>query len=124
MLDASVTLAWLLREMGDWDLPLRELELWLPSVWTPEVWTGLLRAERRGRPVDQQRLQELGRARLRHAPFMPDQMVTQVVPLARTYGLSVYDASYLHLALGQNCPLATLDSALQSAAAQAGVPTL
>ncbi len=41
--------------------------------------------------------------------------------LARRYKLSVYDASYLELALRLGIPLATLDEDLQKAAKRAGV---
>jgi predicted nucleic acid-binding protein len=41
--------------------------------------------------------------------------------LARRHHLSVYDASYLELALREGLPLATLDDVLQKAARRAGV---
>ena len=41
--------------------------------------------------------------------------------LARQYGLSAYDASYLELALREGIPLATLDAPLDRAARAAGV---
>lgn len=41
---------------------------------------------------------------------------TEVVRLATELGLTVYDASYLELALRRRVPLATLDSALAAAA--------
>jgi predicted nucleic acid-binding protein len=43
--------------------------------------------------------------------------------LARSHRLSVYDATYLELALRHGLPLATLDDALAAAATAAGVPT-
>ena len=43
-----------------------------------------------------------------------------VLKLARTHGLSVYDASYLELALREALPLATLDAQLTAAARAAG----
>jgi len=45
----------------------------------------------------------------------------EVLLLARECGLSVYDASYLDLALRQGLPLATRDEALRSAAFRCGV---
>lgn len=47
-----------------------------------------------------------------------------VLPLAREYGLSVCDATYLELALRRFLPLLTLDRRLQQAAAAAGVDVL
>lgn len=47
-----------------------------------------------------------------------------VLRLARTHRLSVYDAAYLELAQREGLPLATLDAALQKAAAGEGVALL
>jgi predicted nucleic acid-binding protein len=43
------------------------------------------------------------------------------VHLARSHGLSAYDAAYLELAMRRGLPLATLDAKLRSAAVAAGV---
>ena len=43
---------------------------------------------------------------------------------ARKYRLSFYDAAYLEVAHRRGIPLATLDSALRTAAQAAGVPLL
>ena len=45
----------------------------------------------------------------------------EVLTLARTWKLSTYDATYLELARREKCPLATLDAALQEAAAGLGI---
>jgi predicted nucleic acid-binding protein len=45
-----------------------------------------------------------------------DRMNRMIVPLAERYGISVYDASYLDLALQQAVPLATRDRRLRAAA--------
>ena len=47
--------------------------------------------------------------------------MSRVLPLARQYGLSAYDASYLELSIRHSAPLATLDGRLEKAAKQAGV---
>jgi predicted nucleic acid-binding protein len=44
-----------------------------------------------------------------------------ILDLARRYRLSAYDAAYLELALRTQSPLASIDRALCSAAASAGV---
>ncbi len=49
---------------------------------------------------------------------------TQTAELARTHGLSVYDASYLELAMRKNVPLATRDPQLVRAAKKVGVRLL
>ena len=48
-------------------------------------------------------------------------LAQQILPLARTYHLSAYDAAYLELAIREGFPLATLDDDLRHAAAGAGV---
>ncbi|MCH8812481.1 MAG: type II toxin-antitoxin system VapC family toxin, partial [Gemmatimonadetes bacterium] len=44
--------------------------------------------------------------------------------LARAHGLTTYDASYLEVAVRLGIPLATLDQALATAAADEGVPAV
>jgi len=46
-----------------------------------------------------------------------------VLPLAREYSLSAYDAAYLELSIRHGAPLATLDGKLQKAAQKAGIKT-
>lgn len=48
-------------------------------------------------------------------------VMEHLLPVARQFRLSVYDATYLALALRENVPLATLDDALAQAADAAGV---
>ncbi len=45
---------------------------------------------------------------------------TLILPIARRFDLTIYDAAYLELALRTNLPLATRDDALQRAAEKAG----
>jgi predicted nucleic acid-binding protein len=47
--------------------------------------------------------------------------ISHVLPLAREYNLSAYDAAYLELSIRHSAPLATLDDRLEKAARQAGV---
>jgi predicted nucleic acid-binding protein len=44
-----------------------------------------------------------------------------VLPLARDYRLTAYDAAYLELAIRRNAPLATFDAKLRKAAKAASV---
>jgi len=44
--------------------------------------------------------------------------------LAEKHGLTIYDATYLELALRRSLPLATRDAALKTAARQCGVKAL
>src|SRR5580704_10628616 len=47
--------------------------------------------------------------------------VSNILPIAREYGLSAYDAAYLDVAVRHTVPRATLDSALQKAGRKAGI---
>jgi predicted nucleic acid-binding protein len=46
--------------------------------------------------------------------------VINILPIAREYGLSAYDAAYLDVAVRRGAPLATLDNALRKAGQKAG----
>ena len=50
-----------------------------------------------------------------------DAAIGRILPLARSLGLSAYDASYLDLASRRGLPLATADEQLARAAVAAGV---
>ena len=130
MLDASVALAWCLEdEAQDYAATildeLRRAEAIVPQIWTLEVSNVLVMAERGGgleaRSADQwiRVLLALPIAMdpgSRNAPFQ------EVRRLARAHRLSVYDATYLELAVRLGLPLATLDPALRDAADREGVP--
>ena len=93
----------------------------VPALWWVEIRNVLLKAERRGRiaPADTEAaLSMLGNLRIRldRAP-----RGGEVLRLARTHGLTAYDAVYLELALRDRRPLATLDRELARAAEEAGV---
>lgn len=45
-----------------------------------------------------------------------------VFPMAKQYGLTVYDAAYLELAMRERTPLMTLDNDLRKAAGASGIP--
>ena len=48
------------------------------------------------------------------------ELAQSVMALSLAHNLSAYDASYLHVALSESLPLATLDSRLREAAEAAG----
>jgi predicted nucleic acid-binding protein len=50
-----------------------------------------------------------------------DAGATIILPLAREYDLSAYDAAYLDVAVRHGAPLATLDATLQKAGRAAGI---
>jgi predicted nucleic acid-binding protein len=47
--------------------------------------------------------------------------VSNILPLAREYGLSACDAAYLDVAVRRGAPLATLDGKLQKAGEKAEI---
>ena len=96
----------------------------VPSIWALEITNAVLVAERRKRvkPQDVRRFVELlgGLTIIEDSQSVTD-TVRHVLPLAREYNLSAYDAAYLDVAVRQGAPLATLDSALQKAGRSAGL---
>lgn len=96
-----------------------------PALWAFEVASVLTAAERRGRINAVQQAEFLDRLRrlpvaIEHRPAA--WLCQQILPLARTTGLSAYDAAYLELAVREGMPLATLDDDLEKAARTVGVP--
>ena len=132
VLDCSVAVAWFLRdEASDRAegvlLRLREETALAPQLWPYELANALWSAQRRGR------IEEAGaRLALETAGQLPiairfrdaSEIFSGLPPLARRFGLSVYDAAYLDLALGTGLPLATLDDRLARAAGECGVGVL
>lgn len=129
VLDASLALAWCFEDEGG-EYPVRVLEVLgrseavVASLWTLEVSNGLLAAERRGRvePQEATRAAQL----LMALPIVVDPVersraLTTTYRLARTRGLSTYDAAYLELAVRLGLPLASLDRELNEAAVAEGV---
>ena len=126
VLDSSVTLAWVLRDKPSVSAGAvleRVVEVGgvAPSLWWVEVRNGLVTAERRGRLTQEdtaaavQAIDALG-IQLDQAPDS-----TSLLRLARTHGLTAYDAMYLELSIRQQRPLATLDRKLSAAAQAEGV---
>jgi len=96
----------------------------VPATWSLEVSNVLARAEAKGLVAEAQ--SEAFLAMLAGTAIHPDsdtcaRALTDTLHLARRYGLSSYDASYLELALRAGLPLATLDTDLAKAARKAGV---
>ena len=124
--DASVAAAWVL---PDEDAALADLALdrlaeetaKVPSVFWHELRNLLLSAERRGR-IDGRHadasMARLRRLRIRRVDETGDR---EVMALARAHRLTAYDASYLALAIREDCALATLDRRLNQAAVAEGV---
>lgn len=130
VLDASVSLAWFL----DYPVPDLAVRVWrglqkgsravVPALWNLEMANGLAMAERRG---------ALTRSYLDHCLRDLDGLAEsldyagsaistrQAFHAASAFRLTAYDAVYLETARLEHLSLATLDRALKSAAASAGV---
>ena len=128
VIDASVALSWAFEDEAD-ALSDRVLDALadgvavVPAVWPLEVSNALVTAQRRGRitPADAARFLSLISRLPVQVQAAEIASMASLVDAAREYHLSAYDASYLVLAMSLGVPLATRDSALQKAAAEAGV---
>jgi predicted nucleic acid-binding protein len=127
VLDCSVAISWLTPdEASDFsflDL-VAEKGAVVPSLWSLEIGNVLLIAERKKRITLEQRQKAIHT--LAELPISVDMMTSdhawlETLELAERYSLTLYDASYLELALRRSLPLATFDSSLKQAAQLAGV---
>ena len=99
----------------------------VPAHWPLEVANGLLMAERRRRATQADVTEALHV--VLSLPIEIDRETTSRVTgdtagLARQYGLTIYDAAYLELAMRRGATLATSDAELARAAKKAGVGVL
>ena len=98
----------------------------VPTHCHLEVTNALLMAERRNRTTEADTMRAL--ALLRRLPIEVDFLASdlsssQVLSLARSHGLTVYDAAYLEVSIREGLPLATLDAKLAAALVSAGGKT-
>lgn len=98
----------------------------MPAIWPLEVTNLLVLAERRGRIRPAATSEFLALLQSLPISVTPsgDFGMNRMVDVARMYGLTTYDASYLDLAMSRAVPFATLDGALRAAAERAGVSIL
>jgi predicted nucleic acid-binding protein len=122
VLDASAALALVLADEGNVgvDSIVREVldgngQVFVPSLFWYELGNSLLIAQRRSRitPAELEGAHEL----LRQLPIVTNaesgpEVWGRTIELARSGGLSFYDAAYLELALRLRCRLKTLDTHL------------
>jgi predicted nucleic acid-binding protein len=130
VLDASVALEWaLVRPLSVDDYAHRVLNvvdrgMLVPGIWHLEVASVLAKYESRGKlslaEVDTF-LHALGEMQISCDPLAPERAFGSILNLARKFGLTGYDASYLDLAIRSSLPLATLDEKLRKAATHAGI---
>jgi len=129
VLDASSALTWCFEDEADQGsdqlfTQVQNAGAVVPPVWHLEIANLLLSSERHRRITQAESQAYL--ALLQRLPISTDIAAAErgrldVFHLAREHGLSVYDASYLDLAMRRQLPLATLDQDLQRAARATGV---
>ena len=132
ILDSSATLAWIFPEertdaIRDVFILAADYGAAVPELWRIEVANTLNVGIRRGRISTANRHGIL--ADLESLPISIDgetrnHIWGRTLELADLYRLTVYDATYLELALRLSLPLATLDEDLRHAARQEGVQLL
>jgi predicted nucleic acid-binding protein len=132
VLDSSVALAWIYADeateavLNIFERVHREVA-WIPALWRWEVANALQMNVRRGRHGAAFRDEALS-----NIACLPIKVDGQAEPeawlgalvIAERHGLTVYDASYLEIALRRKIPLATLDHELRTAAKGEGVELL
>jgi predicted nucleic acid-binding protein len=130
VVDNSVVMAWCFKDEDDSyaDRVLESLSgssAVVPPIWPLEVVNVLIAAERRNRLTEADSLRFI--ALLNKLPIevepppIAESLMAGILPIARQYGLTSYDASYLYLAMRNGIALATLDEKLRTAARKAKV---
>jgi predicted nucleic acid-binding protein len=133
VLDNSVVMRWLFVDgtQHALDYSARILELLVqednaavvPFVWSLEVGNVIVRAEAKGLLQEARSAEFLGilyDMAIEIDDRSNQQALSDTLQIARRFGLSTYDASYLELALREGLPLATNDDALKKALVSAG----
>jgi len=95
-----------------------------PALWPVELANAMVVAERRKRITAAQReafLKNLAGLDIEIQPLVADDVFQQGIGLATNHSLSVYDATYLAIAVQRQLPLATQDQDLMRAAKEVGV---
>ncbi len=99
----------------------------VPPLWFTEIANGLLVLQRRKKLTAQERktaLETLFNLRLTVDEEMAKAAFRKTSELAENHGLSVYDATYLEIALRRKTSLASRDRALQQVAKRCGLKVL
>ena len=132
VMDASVTLAWIHEDertpaINAIARRVAKEGFLVPALWSSEIANSLLMAMHRKR-MSQAGVDE-ALALLRRMPIKFDytghELTWRVIlPMATHYKLTVYDATYLELAVRHQIPLATLDKELIQAARAEGLTVL
>lgn len=132
VLDNSVAMRWLIPSLKPADQQyaervlksMNEADALVPGLWHLEASNVLLGAEKSGEITVAQT--EAFTSQLENLPISVDSSTWRrsfgrTMVLARSYGLSSYDAAYLELAVRESLMLASLDRTLLKAAEKAGI---
>jgi predicted nucleic acid-binding protein len=138
VLDNSVSMRWALNDgalkdqrYADSILALLEThddaQAVVPGLWWLEAASVLVSAERKGFITAEESevfLGSIAELDIETDATNPLTVPELIIPIAKEYRLSVYDATYLALCLSRNIPLASLDRDLNRAAKRAHVSVL
>jgi predicted nucleic acid-binding protein len=132
VLDASVALSWCFEDEANTyadrilDLLAHGAEAQAPAIWPLEIYNSLLTAERRKRITAAESanwLNKITALKISIGALLNFKEAGDILSIAREYGLSMYDASYVELARRAALPLATIDRKLDAAARKSGIST-
>ena len=132
VVDASLIIAWLLREersaeAGSVAHLIVEEGAWVPQLFPLEIANVLVQAVRRKRiaaAYADEQLRRLEDISLSTDTETRDLAWDETYRLAMDEGLTAYDATYLELALRRDATLATLDTDLADAARRHGLTVI
>jgi predicted nucleic acid-binding protein len=132
VVDSSVALTWCFEDEASPNTDalferVRDDGAVVPALWHLELANVLLQAEKRGRIATSDvatRLELIAELPIAIDHEMAARAWREIITLARTEGLTTYDAAYLELAIRRGLPLATRDDALIGAARRIGVAIL
>lgn len=99
----------------------------VPSLWHVEIGHVLITAERKGRTTPdriKEFLADVSELEIVVDPRTSAAVFCETVAIARRHRLTVYNSTYLELAIRRSLPLATLDRDLAEAARREGVRVL
>lgn len=133
VVDSSVGIAWVspTQQSAECDELLTDVaagrRFIVPGLWMLEMANVLVVLQRRNR-LTRGQSEQARQVLLRLLPVVDDEAprlaLGPIADLANKHGLSVYDATYLELAMRRGLPLASRDEALNRAAAACGVERL
>jgi predicted nucleic acid-binding protein len=129
VLDCSATLPWIFASEASpaTDRLLDHLsdgaKAWVPALWHLEIGNVLLTAQCRGR-IDKAGIERFFSSLAVYAIEVDSETIglawSKTFALGESFGLTMYEAAYLELALRRGVPLASLDKTLVAAMKKAG----